>query len=60
MKKEVLYIIIAGITLLCLPALLPTKFYKSDDRTVLISAIAFILVTLVGLGVLIVFIFRYP
>jgi|GEM_PF-1687111 uncharacterized membrane protein len=60
MKKEVLYIIIAGITLLCLPALLPTKFYKSDDRTVLISAIAFILVTLVGLGVLTVFIFRYP
>jgi hypothetical protein len=60
MKKEVFYIIIAGITLLCLPGLLPTKFFKSDDKTILISAIAFTVVTLVGLGVLVVFIYRFP
>jgi hypothetical protein len=60
MKKEVLYIIIAGITVLCLPALLPTKFYKSDSKTVLISTIAFTILTLIGLGVLTVFIIKYP
>jgi uncharacterized membrane protein len=60
MEKEVLYIIIAGITVLCLPGLLPTKFYKSDNKTVLISAIAFTLLTIIGLGVLTVFIIKYP
>jgi hypothetical protein len=60
MKKEILYIIIAAITILCLPALLPSKFYKSDSKTVLITAIAFIVLTLGGLGVLTVFIIKYP
>ncbi|AFY72323.1 hypothetical protein Syn7502_00154 [Synechococcus sp. PCC 7502] len=60
MKKEILYIIIAAITVLCLPGLLPTKFIKSDDKTVFISVIAFTLITLMGLGVLTVFILKYP
>jgi hypothetical protein len=60
MKKEILYIIIAAITILCLPALLPSKFYKSDSKTVLITAIAFMILILVGLGILTVFIIEYP
>jgi len=60
MNKEVLYIVIAGITVLCLPGLLPTKFYKSDDKTILISAIAFTILTLIGLGILTVLIIKFP
>jgi hypothetical protein len=60
MKKELLYIAIAAISILCLPALLPSKFYKSDNKTVLITAIAFIVLTLGGLGVLTVLIIEYP
>ncbi len=60
MKKEMLYILIAAFTVLCLPALLPTKFYKSDDKTAVISVIAFTGVILIGLGILTVFIIKYP
>lgn len=60
MKKEILYIIIAAVTILCLPGLLPTRFFKSDDKTVLIATIAFTSITILGLAVLTVFILRYP
>jgi len=59
MSKEVFYAVIAGIVLLCLPGLLPSRMFKSDNKTFLISVGAFSGITFICLVVLIVFVYKF-
>ncbi len=59
MSREVFYAIVVGILLLCVPAMLPSQFFKSDDRTFIIATIAVCVVTLLALVGLIPFLYKF-